>query len=223
MITISIIGPESTGKSVLAAALAAHYRGAWIPEYAREYVTLHPSEPTYEDVCRILSRDRSDLLHPASAGNLLVPESASSSTLVPESASSSTLISETASSSTLIPDATVGLQEPAIIFFDAGLIIDKVWSDVVFGRRPDWLTDASGAIAEALRTDYYLLLEPDIAWVDDPARSNGSDEARSHLFDLYRREIQQTGRPYGVVSGFGPDRTNNAIRLVDAFLKLLRD
>ena len=187
MITISIIGPESTGKSVLAAALAAHYRGAWIPEYAREYVTLHPSEPTYEDVCRILSRDCSDLLHPDSAGNLLLPDAE-------------------------------GPHKPAIIFFDAGLIIDKVWSDVVFGRRPDWLTDASGAIAEALRTDYYLLLEPDIAWVDDPARSNGSDEARLYLFNLYRREIQLTGRPYGVVSGFGPDRTNNAIRLVDAFL-----
>ena len=199
MITISIIGPESTGKSVLAEALAAHYRGAWIPEYAREYVTLHPSEPTYEDVCRILNRDRSDLLHPASSSSLLFPNAPSSSLLPPE--------------------GSMQAQEPAIVFFDAGLIIDKVWLDVVYGRRPDWLTDASGAITEALRTDYYLLLEPDIAWVDDPARSNGSDEARKHLFELYRHEILLSGRPYGLVSGTGPTRTANALRLVDDFLK----
>lgn len=199
MITISIIGPESTGKSVLAEALAAHYHGAWIPEYAREYVTLHPSEPTYEDVCHILDRDRSDLLHPASSSSLLFPNAPSSSLLSPE--------------------GSMQAQEPAIVFFDAGLIIDKVWLDVVFGRRPDWLTDASGAIVEALRTDYYLLLEPDIAWVDDPARSNGSDEARKHLFELYRREILLSGRPYGVVSGIGAARTTNAIRLIDEFLK----
>lgn len=199
MITISIIGPESTGKSVLAEALAAHYHGAWIPEYAREYVTLHPSEPTYEDVCHILDRDRSDLLHPASSSSLLFPNAPSSSLLSPE--------------------GSMQAQEPAIVFFDAGLIIDKVWLDVVFGRRPDWLADASGAIVEALRTDYYLLLEPDIAWVDDPARSNGSDEARKHLFELYRREILLSGRPYGVVSGIGAARTTNAIRLIDEFLK----
>ena len=199
MITISIIGPESTGKSVLAEALAAHYRGAWIPEYAREYVTLHPSEPTYEDVCHILDRDRSDLLHPALSSSLLFPNAPSSSLLSPE--------------------GSMEAQEPVIVFFAAGLIIDKVWLDVVFGRRPDWLTDASGAIVEALRTDYYLLLEPDIAWVDDPARSNGSDEARKHLFELYRREILLSGRPYGVVSGIGAARTTNAIRLIDGVLK----
>ena len=200
MITISIIGPESTGKSVLAEALAVHFRGAWIPEYAREYVTLHSSEPTYEDVCNILNHDRSDLLQPASSGNLLFPNGSSSSLILPGAAMRL-------------------LEEPTIVFFDAGLVIDKVWLDVVFGRRPNWLTDAFGTIVEALRTDYYLLLEPDIAWVDDPARSNGSDEARSHLFQLYLQEILQTGRPYGIVSGIGPARTTNAIRLVDTFLK----
>ena len=35
---ISITGPESTGKSELAARLAIHYKTAWVPEYAREYL-----------------------------------------------------------------------------------------------------------------------------------------------------------------------------------------
>ena len=35
---IAITGPESTGKSMLAEQLAAHYHTVWVPEYAREYL-----------------------------------------------------------------------------------------------------------------------------------------------------------------------------------------
>lgn len=38
---ISLTGPESAGKSTLAAQLAAHYRTAWVPEYARAYLEAH--------------------------------------------------------------------------------------------------------------------------------------------------------------------------------------
>ena len=37
---IAITGPESTGKSMLAEQLAAHYHTVWVPEYAREYLEL---------------------------------------------------------------------------------------------------------------------------------------------------------------------------------------
>jgi NadR type nicotinamide-nucleotide adenylyltransferase len=35
---IAIIGPESTGKTFLAAQLASYYKCYWVPEYAREYL-----------------------------------------------------------------------------------------------------------------------------------------------------------------------------------------
>lgn len=38
MLKIAILGPESTGKSTLAAQLAEHFRTSYIPEYAREYL-----------------------------------------------------------------------------------------------------------------------------------------------------------------------------------------
>ncbi|MBD2722924.1 aldose epimerase family protein [Hymenobacter armeniacus] len=38
MLRISLTGPESTGKSTLAAQLAAHYGTSFAPEYAREYL-----------------------------------------------------------------------------------------------------------------------------------------------------------------------------------------
>jgi len=37
---IAITGPESTGKSVLAESLAQHYDTVWVPEFAREYLSV---------------------------------------------------------------------------------------------------------------------------------------------------------------------------------------
>jgi len=42
---ISLTGPESAGKSTLAAQLAAHYVTAFVPEFAREY--LEKNGPAY--------------------------------------------------------------------------------------------------------------------------------------------------------------------------------
>lgn len=39
MISIAIVGPESTGKSTLTMSLAEHYQTIWSEEYAREYLT----------------------------------------------------------------------------------------------------------------------------------------------------------------------------------------
>ncbi|GGK59687.1 AAA family ATPase [Rufibacter glacialis] len=38
MVKIAITGPESTGKSTLAAQLAQHYGAPWVPEYARTFL-----------------------------------------------------------------------------------------------------------------------------------------------------------------------------------------
>ena len=35
---IAILGPESTGKSTLAVALANHFNTLWVPEFARDYI-----------------------------------------------------------------------------------------------------------------------------------------------------------------------------------------
>jgi NadR type nicotinamide-nucleotide adenylyltransferase len=47
---VLITGPESTGKSELAIALAQHYGGITVPEYAREYVEKLDGPCSYSDV-----------------------------------------------------------------------------------------------------------------------------------------------------------------------------
>lgn len=46
---IAILGAESSGKSTLAAALAARYGTAWVPEYLREFVETHGRVPFEAD------------------------------------------------------------------------------------------------------------------------------------------------------------------------------
>ncbi len=50
---IAITGPESTGKSDLAKALARHYYAQWVPEYAREYIDNLNRPYRYEDIEQI--------------------------------------------------------------------------------------------------------------------------------------------------------------------------
>lgn len=45
ILRIAILGAEATGKSTLAAELAAHYHTLWVPEYLREFVETTQRPP----------------------------------------------------------------------------------------------------------------------------------------------------------------------------------
>ena len=47
---VCVFGPESTGKTTLAARLAEHYRTEWVPEYARGLIEAKRGEITFEDM-----------------------------------------------------------------------------------------------------------------------------------------------------------------------------
>lgn len=50
---IVIIGPESTGKSTLAAQLAAHFDTRWVPEFAREFLLTNGTHYEYDDLLTV--------------------------------------------------------------------------------------------------------------------------------------------------------------------------
>jgi NadR type nicotinamide-nucleotide adenylyltransferase len=50
---IAILGAESTGKTTLARSLALRFHTVWVPEYAREYVSMHTGDYTADDIIRI--------------------------------------------------------------------------------------------------------------------------------------------------------------------------
>ena len=89
---------------------------------------------------------------------------------------------------------TANSQQP-IAFFDTELVVTKVWFDYAFGRVPEWLNEN----IRRYPMDVYLLTYPDLPWVPDPARSNGSDAIRMELFNRYEAEIQALDIPYYII------------------------
>ncbi|MDQ1814219.1 ATP-binding protein [Massilia sp. CCM 9210] len=49
VLRVAILGAESSGKSTLAAALAAHFGTVWVPEYLREFVDTSGRVPQESD------------------------------------------------------------------------------------------------------------------------------------------------------------------------------
>ena len=82
-----------------------------------------------------------------------------------------------------------------VYFFDTELIVTKVWFEYAFGRVPEWLNEA----IERYPMNSYLLTYPDLPWVPDPARSNGSDAIRKELYERYKAEIEALNIPYYII------------------------
>lgn len=63
---VAILGGESTGKSTLAAALAAHYQTVWVPEYLRDFVETNQRTPNATEQLGIatIQREREASLLP---------------------------------------------------------------------------------------------------------------------------------------------------------------
>lgn len=85
--------------------------------------------------------------------------------------------------------------EDRVVFFDTELIITRVWFDYCYGSTPDWVLEAMARY----KMDVYLLVYPDLPWVDDPVRENGSDAVRLELFRRYEQEIQALDVPYYII------------------------
>ena len=107
---IVVIGPESTGKSTLCEKLATHYNTLWAPEYAREYLEIHGTDYTYED------------LLPIAKGQIELEEKLSDQLPV----ISSTKIHY---SSLITP----------YLFIDTDMYVMKVWAEYVFNNCHNWI------------------------------------------------------------------------------------
>ena len=108
---IVIIGPESTGKSSLCQQLAAQYNALWVPEYAREYLTKHGMNYTYDD-----------LLHIAKGQAALEDE-------------------YTKTTEEHFRPQLSRLPAHVPLFIDTNMYVMKVWCEFVFGKCHQWILD----------------------------------------------------------------------------------
>jgi nicotinamide riboside kinase len=163
---IVITGPESTGKTELAQALALELNCQWVPELSRGFIEQLGRPYQISDV-ETIARLQIQQFQKVLAGNR------------------------------------------NFTIFDTGLIITKVWFDVVYQQCPDWLTEAIQKLPKCL----HLLCATDIPWAPDPVRENGG-KMREKLFDSYKQELEFFGFPYEIIYGLGSERLKNAIRVL---------
>jgi len=172
LIKIAVVGPESTGKSMISAALAQAYATVCVPEYSREY-------------CRNLNR---------------------AYTLQDEL---NIFYGQVALEKSLAPLAVNGL-----LICDTTFLTVKVWCDYLFGDTPT-------EVKEELKRhpyDFYLLMDIDLPWEDDPLRDFPEPEQRIYFLRVWQKELAALNASYALISGLGNERYANAKRAVDHWL-----
>lgn len=98
------------------------------------------------------------------------------------------------------------------LFCDTDLIVNKIWSQVVFKQTPDWINE----MVKKHQYDLYLLCFPDIEWRPGLFRENPSD--RHRLFSIYEIELQRNDFNFRVVRGEGKLRFENALKFVEELM-----
>ena len=109
---IVILGPESTGKSILCQQLADHYNTIWCPEYAREYLLEHGNSYTFDNLLTIAENQ-----------------------LKKEEEYAGKVISETRQST------TAPVTPSPVLFIDTDMYVMKVWCEFVFNKCHRFILD----------------------------------------------------------------------------------
>ena len=188
---IVTIGPESTGKSSLCAQLAERYNTLWCPEYAREYLTLHGMNYTYEDLLTIA---KAQVELEEKYTQLAIDNRQS--------------VNHDAYHS---PFTT----HHSLLFIDTDMYVMKVWCEFVFGKCHQFILDQ---IAKS-RYDLYLLCGIDLPWTHDELREYPDEAPRQKLYEMYKNIMQNQFVPWVEINGNYEQRIRKAINAVDSILK----
>jgi NadR type nicotinamide-nucleotide adenylyltransferase len=173
---IVVLGPESTGKSTLCAALATHYQTVWCPEYARQYLNEHGVMYTYEDLLTIAKGQ---------------------------------LEGEDTYSQLVSKKQNQGGSNKLII--DTDMYVMKVWSEYVFNNCDPYILEQINQRSY----DLYLLCDIDLPWTKDEMREYPDEAPRKELFTIYKEILINQNTAWGIVSGLGDARLQNAIQLIE--------
>jgi len=111
---IVVIGPESTGKSSLCEALAGAFDTVWCPEYAREYLTEHGKDYTFEQLDEI------------ARGQIRLEDEYAALAIRKWSGQKEPVTSS------------------PVLFVDTDMYVIKVWCEFVFGKCHPWILEEIG-------------------------------------------------------------------------------
>ncbi len=100
------------------------------------------------------------------------------------------------------------------IVIDTNMYVMKVWCEYVFNNCHTYILDE----IHKREYDIYLLADIDLPWSADEMREYPDEKPRQELFAIYKDILINQNTPWGIVSGAGDQRTQNAIQLIDKIL-----
>ena len=199
---IVIIGPESTGKSSLCKLLAEHYHTLWCPEYAREYLTAHGMNYTYEDLLTI------------AMGQIELEEKYEREIRGQKLRVESQPDSLTTDDSRLTTHSSVTTHY-SLLFIDTDMYVMKVWCEFVFGKCHQFILDQIGK----RKYDLYLLCDIDLPWAYDELREYPDPGPRQQLYEMYKSLMENQSTPWVEINGNYEQRVQKAINAVEGLVK----
>lgn len=198
---ITIVGPESSGKTTLARQLAADIGCPWVPEYARQY--LEELGRVYDEVDLKLIADRQleDILRVSSEHRTIFPPAPlilRSSFTQPGPTSqhpgvkNSTQLAVGSGQLTFGYNAVLAFQREEfgengrpIVIVDSGMMSLRMWARIKYGSEIP-------IVEEALKEDItsmYILCRPLIPWEADPLREAPLLLDRAWIYNHYLKEL----------------------------------
>jgi NadR type nicotinamide-nucleotide adenylyltransferase len=96
-----------------------------------------------------------------------------------------------------------------VLICDTNAIVIKIWSEYKYGSCDQDIL----RIVKERKYDLYLLTYIDIPWENDPQREH--PDKRELFWQIFQREIEQTGVPSVVIRGERKERQALAIQAID--------
>jgi NadR type nicotinamide-nucleotide adenylyltransferase len=104
------------------------------------------------------------------------------------------------------------LSSNRILFCDTDLVVTQIWAEVFIGNAPRWIYE----INHLRQYDLFILLKPDIPWVDDGTRAYR--DIRPWQFERLQEELESRNLPYRIVEGDFATRKAQAIAIIEELL-----
>ena len=101
--------------------------------------------------------------------------------------------------------------QPRLLLLDTDPLMTAAWAQMLFGDVPDELLCYETA-------ELYLLLSPDVPWVEDSTRAFGTASTRARFAAIAEDMLARAGVAYRTVGGDWAGRERQAVAAIDAAL-----
>lgn len=104
-----------------------------------------------------------------------------------------------------LEESLVPFAKNNLLVCDTTILTVKIWCDHLFGDTPKAVTDE----IKSRTYDFYLLMDIDLPWEDDPLRD--FPDQREHFMRVWQKELKALNASYKIVSGTANERLENGV------------